>query len=198
MAESNENTTPKIDGIENNEMSKDPSNRNTVSYPDGSFMNWDFTKGNEHVTIQHKTGSSIQITSNGSMKFVSAAGKMGFEVNGEGYIRVTGAYNIVVDGGASMRVKNNMDWYVGGDMKVKVEGTMTTTAKNTNFVTAEKFEVGAKKTSLVSTDTLITSANKTQLLALGDVDVKSTGGDTLISSSAVTTIKGPTKVDINP
>lgn len=178
MVSPNKEPQPTTEGLPNNELTEDPKNRVTTRMPDGSFVNWDFTEGKEHVTFQHKSGSSVQMQTDGSVKIVSAAGKMGIEINGEGYMTITGAYNIEVKGGASFRVERNADWWVGGDMNMKVNGTLTTMAKNMNFVTGEKLDIAA-------TDTTLKSANGTKVSAGGAMEIASADGMTITDPTAV-------------
>lgn len=161
---------PTIDGIPNVKVSKDPKNRTTMRMPDGSWFNWDFEEGNEHAIFQHKSGSMVQFSTDGSVKIVSAKGKMGIEINGEGYMRITGAFNIVCDGSAGFRIEKDAEFFVGGDCRFRVSGTLTHMAENYNVVVAEKIDMGAKSMTLKSVDGTI-------LASTGDVDIASQDAD---------------------
>ena len=146
--------------------------------------------GKEHVTLQHRSGSLIQMQPDGSVRLVSSAGKMGIEINGEGYLTVTGLYNVVVNGDAGFRISGNADWQVDGDMKVTVNGTYSIAAKNMTTTIAEKYELTADNMSYQSTDNAIfTAGSKMYVGSTGSAKLYS--GDTL-------TIVGDTKIDMNP
>lgn len=146
--------------------------------------------GKEHVSLQHRSGSMIQMQPDGSTRIVSAAGKMGIEINGEGYLTVTGLYNVIVNGDAGFRIAGNADWHVGGDMKVTVDGTYSLASKNITVKAAEKVELIANRISFSAADNAIfTAGGKMYVGASGDMQVNSEGTLTLI---------GSTKIDMNP
>lgn len=156
----------------------------------GHTIEYNDNEGVEQITFQHRTGSMIQMQPDGSVRFISQAGKMGFEVNGEGYVRVTGVYNVYVAGDAGFRINGDVDWHVGGDMKVTVDGTYSIAAKNMTTKVAEKFET-------IADDIAITSASRSIFTSGGRVAVWASE-DMLVKSGAILTVRGATKVDINP
>lgn len=179
------------------EPGKKQANQSTTCWPDGSTLICNYNKGNEHYKFQHRTGSNITLCPDGSVKIVSAAGQMCMEINGEGLLRVTGAYNIVVDGAASMRVEKDMDWWVGGNMKLDVIGNFAATAQSVNIHGIDKAELASRAATVAGVDTLITSSASTSVNSLGPVKVQSTGSTLDTFSSGATTIKGST-IDLNP
>ena len=69
----------------------------------GHSFTMDDSKGAEHVTIQHRTGSSIQFNPDGSVHYTTHNGKYEM-VFGEDRVTITGAHDITVKGDASLRV----------------------------------------------------------------------------------------------
>ena len=134
-------------------------------------------------------GSSLTLCPDGSVKVVSAAGKMGIEINGEGYVKVTGAYNIIVDGGATLRA-DSYDVHVENDLNLTVGGTFAVAAKNMALAISEKYELTAQTSSLETSGNSVFTAGK-QLYMGSDLDLD-------IVSAATTTIVGTTKIDLNP
>lgn len=158
--------------------------------PSGHLIEYSDVNGKEHITISHRGGSLFQMQPDGSVRLSSANGKMGIEVNGEGYMTVTGLYNLVVNGDAGIRIDGDADWHVGGDMKMTVDGTYSIAAKNMTTKIAEKYELTAQNMAFHAADNgVFTSGNKMALWS---------SGDALVKSSATMTLIGSTRVDINP
>lgn len=155
----------------------------------GHVLELNDNEGVEHVTLQHRSGSLVQMQPDGSVRFVSQNGMMGFEINGEGYVKVTGAYNIIVDGGATLRA-DSYDVHVENDLNLTVGGTFAVAAKNMALAISEKYELIAQTSSLETSGNSIFTAGK-QLYMGSDLDLD-------IVSGATTTIVGLTKIDLNP
>lgn len=166
------------------------ANKKITKTRSGHIEEWNDNEGVEQVTFQHRSGSIIQMQPDGSVRFVSQAGKMGFEINGEGYVRVTGIYNMYVAGDAGFRINGDADWHVAGDMKVTVDGTYSIAAKNMTTKVAEKSE-------LIANDIAIASADRSIFTSGGRIAVWSSS-EMLVKSSTILTVRGTTKVDINP
>jgi hypothetical protein len=81
------------------------------SYPDyfswktrsGNLFQMDDSKGGETVTLQHRSGTAIQMAPDGSLHITAHNGK--YEITfGENRMTISGAQDITVKGDASMRV----------------------------------------------------------------------------------------------
>ena len=116
--------------VREDKRTKDLKNLSRTRTRAGHIIEFNDNQGVEHITVQHRSGSLLQMQPDGSVRLVSNGGKMGIEINGEGYVKITGAYNVVVDGGASFKVAKNCDWHVNGDMTMTVDGKFTTIAKS--------------------------------------------------------------------
>lgn len=184
-----EETFDTLDDARKDESGK-LSDKKRTRTPSGHIIEWSDEKNYEHVTLQHRTGSLLQMQPDGSVRIMSANGKLGIEVNGEGYVKVTGAYNVKVDGDAAFRIEGDVDWHVGGDMRTTVDGTLSFAAKNMTTSIKEKYEMTAQNASIHLADNAVfTAGHKMYLGSTSDMQVKS--GEILY-------VIGSTKVDINP
>jgi hypothetical protein len=155
----------------------------------GHILELNDNEGVEHVTLQHRSGSLVQMQADGSVRFVSQNGMMGFEINGEGYMKVTGAYNIIIDGGATLRA-DSYDVHVENDLNMTVGGTFAVAAKNMALAISDKYELTAASLSLRSSgNSVFTAGGKLYSGSAQDMRMFSGGTATLV---------GLTKVDINP
>jgi len=91
----------------------------------------DDSEGNETVTLQHRSGSAIQMRPDGGVLLTTHNGK--YEVVlGEERVTISGAKDITVKGDASMRVYGNNNVTVHKDYNLTVLGNYNITAKNMN------------------------------------------------------------------
>lgn len=91
----------------------------------------DDTSGQETVTIQHRTGSAIQMMQDGSVYITTHNGR--YEVTfGEHRMTISGAHDITVKGDASLRVYGDYNATVHGNYNMTVMGDFNVTAKNKN------------------------------------------------------------------
>jgi hypothetical protein len=155
----------------------------------GHVLELNDNEGSEHVTLQHRSGSLVQMQPDGSVRFVSQNGMMGFEINGEGYVKVTGAYNIVVDGGATLRA-DSYDLHVENDFNMTVGGTFAVAAKNMALAISDKYEMTA------ASATMRTSGNSA--FTAGGKFYVGSSGDLRVFSGETATFVGLTKIDLNP
>lgn len=182
----------KIDGLSDareDERADNILNTTITKTRSGHVLELNDNEGVEHVTLQHRSGSLVQMQPDGSVRFVSQNGMMGFEINGEGYVKVTGAYNIIVDGGATLRA-DSYDVHVENDLNLTVGGTFAVAAKNMALAISDKYELTAQTSSLETSGNSVFTAGK-QLYMGSDLDLD-------IVSGATTTIVGTTKIDLNP
>ena len=125
-------TPPKWDGPEDARKAKGAG-----KYPNyymnrsrsGHVFMMDDSKGAESVTLQHRSGSMLQMLPDGKVNMTTQNGKYEI-VFGENRIRITGANDITVNGSASLRVDGDYNVTVARNMNVTVEGDYNITAKN--------------------------------------------------------------------
>lgn len=230
MAEANKDALPKIDGLPDSRSDSRADNLlNTMRTRtrSGHYIEYNDNEGVEHLTFQHRSGSMVQMQADGSVRFVSQNGKMGFEITGEGYVRVTGAYNIVATGDVTVRAQN-LDFHSEKNTTFTVGETFTVLAKNMAASISEKLEMTSGSTSLRSRDnSVFTSGGKLVILGTNKVRVWSatktsivgpvvnvTGQTTTyvgqgddyadnsqtvgVYATGTTTVIGKDRVDINP
>lgn len=91
----------------------------------------DDTSGNETVTIQHRSGTAIQMRADGGMLITTHNGK--YEVVlGEERVTISGASDITVKGDTSLRCYGDYNVTVHKDYNLTVLGNFNMTAKNHN------------------------------------------------------------------
>ncbi|NDB58586.1 hypothetical protein EB001_09085 [bacterium] len=176
----------------------------------GHVFTLDDSKGGEHVTLQHRGGSMIQFRPDNSVQFVSHNGQYNF-VFGENRIKITGAYDIVVEGSASLKVDGDYNVTVKGDVNLsagkdfnitaqnfnqkirgdvdvvgqnrteKMEGNISQTAKGAQMI-ASKFGM-----SIGSSDDALALGGKTQvgIQSGGELMTKSKGKTSILSEDAI-------------
>jgi hypothetical protein len=113
--------------------------QSTGSYPDyfswktrsGHVLQLDDSKGAETVTLQHRSGTAIQMTPDGSLHITAHNGK--YEVTfGENRMTISGAQDITVKGDASLRVYGDYNVTCHKDYNLTVLGNFNLAAKNHN------------------------------------------------------------------
>lgn len=97
----------------------------------GHVLNFDDSKGKESVTLQHRSGSAIQMDHEGAIH-ITAHNSMYTVVFAENRMTVTGAQDITVKGDASMRVYGDLNETVHGNYNLTVMGDYNLTSKNHN------------------------------------------------------------------
>jgi len=95
----------------------------------GHVLLMDDSKGAEHVTLQHRSGSMVQFHPDGKVAITAQNGQYTFTF-GENRVKITGAYDITVDGAASMKVDGDYNLTVGKNMNIAVKGDLNVNAKN--------------------------------------------------------------------
>ncbi len=113
--------------------------QSTGSYPDyfswktrsGHTFQLDDTKGGETVTLQHRGGTAVQMSPDGSLHITAHNGK--YEITfGENRMTISGAQDITVKGDASLRVYGDYNVTCHQDYNLTVLGNMNVTSKNLN------------------------------------------------------------------
>ena len=118
------------------------------------------SKGAEHVTLQHRSGSKIQFRPDGAIEITSHNGAYNI-IFGEKRMKITGAYDVTVDGAASLRVNKDYNLTVAGDCNFTVEKDFNITAKNMNSIIRENIHtVGKNMTTKI--DEAINTEAQTQ------------------------------------
>lgn len=91
----------------------------------------DDSEGNETVTLQHRSGTAIQMRPDGGMLLTTHNGK--YEVVlGEERVTISGASDITVKGDTSLRCYGDYNVTVHKDYNLTVLGNMNMTSKNLN------------------------------------------------------------------
>lgn len=109
----------------------------------GHSVTVDDNAGSESVTIQHRSGSAIQMHPDGGVTFTTHNGK--YEVVfGEDRITVSGAQDITVKGDASMRVYGDYNVTCHNDYNLTVMGDFNVTSKNHNRLIRGNIDTIAK------------------------------------------------------
>jgi uncharacterized protein (DUF2345 family) len=109
----------------------------------GHVFTIDDSKDNEHITLQHRSGSMVQFKPDGAVQFVSHNGQYNV-VFGENRMKITGAYDVTVEGAASMKVDGDYNMTVKGDANMTVQKDFNVTAKNFNQTVRGNIDVQAK------------------------------------------------------
>jgi len=141
----------------------------------GHVIMTDDTKGSEHVTIQHRSGSMIQFMPDGAIS-IGAQNGMYQIIFGENRMLITGAQDITVQGGGSLYVKGDYNMTVEGNHNTVVHGDMNLTAKNLNQTIRGNMDTTAKEMS-----TNIEGSSK--ITSHGITTIASDGGLSLMSTS---------------
>ncbi|CAB4170890.1 hypothetical protein UFOVP908_169 [uncultured Caudovirales phage] len=109
----------------------------------GHVLLMDDSKGAEHVTLQHRSGSMVQFHPDGKVAITAQNGQYTFTF-GENRVKITGAYDITVDGAASMKVDGDYNVTVGKNMNIAVKGDLNVAAKNFNQNMIGNVDIAAK------------------------------------------------------
>lgn len=163
-------------------------NYHSIKSRSGHLIMMDDSNGAEHVTIQHRSGSMIQMRPDGCVQFVSHKGQYNI-IFGENRIMVSGAQDIIVQGDASLKVEGNYNMSVKGDFNVNVNGDYNLTAQNRNETIRGNIDTQAKN----RTEKLEGSAT-TQ--AQGSITILSQQGMTLASVTDALAIGAKTQIGI--
>lgn len=139
-------TPPKWDGPEDARKAKGAG-----KYPNyymnrsrsGHVFMMDDSKGAESVTLQHRSGSMLQMLPDGKVNMTTQNGKYEL-VFGENRIKITGAYDITVNGNASLKVDGDYNMTVARNMNVTVEGDYNITSKNSKQTVRDNSVLTAK------------------------------------------------------
>lgn len=164
-------------------------NSNAGDYPNywtkktrsGHVMTFDDSAGAEHITLQHRGGSKIQFRPDGAVTFTSHNGQYNF-VFGENRVKITGAYDVTVEGGGSLKVDGDYNVKVGGEMNFAVTGGVNMASGGKfNFLSAEGVDIKGKALT-TSVDNLVMYAEKSaNYISGGPTVVSATHGDVAVT-----------------
>lgn len=87
----------------------------------GHVFELDDTPGHERVNLYHRSGSHVEINSNGQMTLKST-GSAFIVMEQNGYVRISGDAQVTVEGKASLLVENDCDLQVDGTLTQRVFG----------------------------------------------------------------------------
>jgi len=186
----------------------DPSKVSVIgSTQTGSFVEVSGTEDNEHITLNHVSGSSIQVDPDGNVK-IKSSGDQYLISSGHSREYTSGRKDLVVEGSYSINVK-------GGDCNIKVSGDMNfDVLNNTNFnisgklnfnvaeginLTGSKISMHAREDNIdiysggelrsySEGNMVLTSASDQYLKGLG-IDIKGSS-DVVIQGAGVASLKG--------
>ncbi|NDB58935.1 hypothetical protein EB001_10840 [bacterium] len=144
----------------------------------GHCLTMDDSKGGEHITMQHRGGSMIQFKPDGCVQFVSHNGQYNM-VFGENRVKITGAYDITVDGGGSLRVEKDYNLTVGGNMNTKIEGDYNITSENYNATIRQNVTIAGKNITARAGENVNIDATGGSLSMAGKTDARLTTGGSL-------------------
>lgn len=97
----------------------------------GHSLVFDDSKGEETVSLQHRSGSAVQMMPDGALHITAHNSKYSVTF-GEDRVIISGAHDIVVKGDASMRVYGDYNVTCHKDYNLTVNGNFNMVAKNHN------------------------------------------------------------------
>ena len=154
----------------------------------------DDTKGSEHVTLQHRSGSMVQFTPDGKITFVSQNGQYNV-VFGENRMIVTGAYDVTVEGSGSLSVDKDYDVTVKGNYNVTVHGDMNMTMKNLNQTVRGDYHMAAKEMTMkMEGSSEISSHGTSTFSSDGGLALASTGDSIAMGAGKTIAVKAKDKI----
>lgn len=136
----------------------------------GHVIMMDDSEGAEHVTIQHRGGSMIQIGPSGTLNITAHNGQYNI-IFGENRMMVTGAHDITVQGDASLRVDGDYDVNVNGNVSFNAQGDMNFSGKNVNTVARGNIDIQGK--------------NRTEKIQ-GSITQQAQGAQTVLAGTGMT------------
>lgn len=149
----------------------------------GHVFMLDDSQGAEHVTLQHRGGSMIQFMPDGAIQFVAHNGQYNM-VFGENRVKITGAYDVTVEGGGSLKVDGDYNVTVKGDTKFAVGGNFNLTAQNFNQLIGEDISIVAKNRTEKVSGAISQSADGSQhIVSKKSMSIASTEDSTSVGAT---------------
>ena len=157
--------------------------------------------GGDTITLQHHSGATILIDSDGSIHMVST-GKKGVGViapRGDNTIFAKGHLILKGDGKITLETSGDLDINVGGSLNIAVEHDFVTTvkgAKEESIDGAVSFEAAKDVSNMIAGDYRITSAGKFGLQSPKELNIDA-GGNLNIRSDSAIAVQGQNNVSLN-
>ena len=135
----------------------------------------DDTKDNEHITMQHRSGSMLQFLPDGAIQTVAHKGQFNM-VFGESRTKITGAQDTTVEGDVSIKAKKDYNSTVYGNQTSSVKGESTMSAKTENKTIAEQSHtVAGEMTTKTKSGYSVQAGGGGTIVSKGGMAIGSTG-----------------------
>lgn len=141
----------------------------------GHIIEVDDTPGAERIHIYHKSGTFVEIDSNGSI--VKRAVGSSYEIiDRNGKISIAGRADISINGACNIYVGNDANIEVDGDTNITCHNDITAQAGGTfNLSAVEEFNITSKKIFMEAYETMdIKSNDSLQIFSNDQLHIKST------------------------
>lgn len=169
----------------------------------GHILEFDDTNGSERIHLYHKTGTFVEIDSNGTQ--VNRIVGDGFEIlERNGFVHVKGSLNVTVDGAYNLRVDNTLNLEVSGNALINIfDTTDINISGDANISVGGDFNLRAANINLESDGEVnIKSGSTTDIHSNADFNLKSDANINMESSKdsnlkASSTINIEASNDIN-
>ena len=166
----------------------------------GHITEYDDTPGSERILIRHRTGSGVEMRSDGTMIFSSVSNTVRVTCHDEKVI-VDGDGELVYNGNLSLQVAGNFDLVVGGDFNVTTGGNNNEEIRGSHKKIVRKTQktvITEHQSNFVGgeqTETILGSANKiikgdTKQIVEGGFELYS-GDEFMITAENVASISSP-------
>ncbi len=166
----------------------------------GHITEYDDTPGSERILIRHRTGSGVEMRSDGTMIFSSVGNTVRVTCHDEKVI-VDGDGELVYNGNLSLQVAGNFDLVVGGDFNVTTGGNNNEEIRGSHKKIVRKTQktvITEHQSNFVGgeqTETILGSANKiikgdTKQIVEGGFELYS-GDEFMITAENVASISSP-------
>ena len=170
--------------------------KSTGSYPDyfswktrsGHTFQLDDSQGAETVTLQHRSGTAIQMAPDGSLHITAHNGRYDI-VFGEDRMTVSGAQDVTIKGDASVRVYGDYNVTCQKDYNLTILGNFNLVAKNHNRQILGNIDTQARNEN----KKLMGSSAK---IARGAIAYVAKGSSTFVSQSDQVHIAGAAGVNL--
>lgn len=140
----------------------------------GHLLEFDDTAGSERINLYHKTGTFVEIDSNGTQ--VNRIVGDGYEIlERNGYVHVRGSLNVSVDGAYNLRVDNTLNLEVSGNALINIYDTADVNISgDANLSVGGDFNLRATNINLEANNEInIKSGSTTDIHSNADFNVKS-------------------------
>lgn len=184
---------------------KDPATeKGSGTYPNqhvkrtrsGHTITMDDSEDNEHVRIQHRSGSAMIFHPDGAISITTHKGQYNV-VFGQSRMTVTGAHDITVKGDGSMRVYGDFNKTVHGDYNMTVTGNHNTVVggdANKHVNGNEDKTIGGDKTTKTR-GSIVSAAKETNSVVGGsDVSLASQKGTASVGAEGGINLSTPKNI----